>query len=154
MIKMRRFPMFLLLSSVAVLSACSMNGHQSGTRASYTVPQPAGVSAATIQQMQTRLQQEGDYNQAIDGIWGPSTEAGVRAYQQHHNLAVTGQLDGPTMAAMNESAAPPPMAATAPTPSAPAPSTPAGSAPTQPMPAAPMATQPGTPTQPVAPKSP
>ncbi len=152
MIKMRRFPMFVLLSSVAVLPACSMHGSQRGTRASYTVPQPAGVSAATIQQVQTRLQQEGDYNQAIDGIWGPSTESGVRAYQQRHNLAVTGQLDGPTMAAMNESAAPPPMAATA--PNAPAAMPPAGGAPTQPMPAAPMATQPDAPTQPVAPKSP
>jgi hypothetical protein len=154
---MRHFPVVFLLSSVAVLPACSMGGGNGGGQAAYTLAQPAGVSPATIGQVQTRLQQEGDYSGQIDGIWGPSTEAGVRAYQQHHSLAVNGQLDSATMTAMNASAAPAPMAATSPAPSAPMPSAPmppAASAPTQPMAAPPMATQSDTSTQPMAPKTP
>jgi peptidoglycan hydrolase-like protein with peptidoglycan-binding domain len=132
MMKMRNLPVLLVLGSVAVLPACSMFGDHGGGQATYTIPQPPGVSAATIQHVQTKLQQEGDYNGAIDGIWGPSTVDGVRAYQQHHNLPVTGQLDMATMSAMNDSAT----------------SMPDPNAPTQPMP-----TQP-TPNNPPAPKTP
>jgi peptidoglycan hydrolase-like protein with peptidoglycan-binding domain len=32
--------------------------------------------------VQTRLQQKDDYSDAIDGVRGPSTEAGVRAYHR------------------------------------------------------------------------
>jgi peptidoglycan hydrolase-like protein with peptidoglycan-binding domain len=51
--------------------------------------------------VQSRLQQAGDYNGRIDGQWGPATEAGVRTYQQQHNLNPTGQLDSNTLAALN-----------------------------------------------------
>jgi hypothetical protein len=136
MLKTRNVTLLLLLSSVAVLPACSMGDH-SGSQATYTLPQPPGVSPATIRQVQTRLQQEGDYSDAIDGVWGPSTEAGVRAYQQHHNLAQTGQLDTPTMASINAAATPQP-AAMAP----PASPTPGSPMPSSPMPSSPMPSSP------------
>lgn len=115
--KMRNLPLLLVLGSVAALPACSMYGGHGGGQQGYTMPQPAGVSADTIRTVQSRLRQEGDYNGAIDGIWGPSTVEAVRAYQQHHGLAVTGELDPPTMAAINAAGM----------------SSPGGSGPTQPM---------------------
>jgi peptidoglycan hydrolase-like protein with peptidoglycan-binding domain len=54
-----------------------------------------------VHQVQTRLQQAGNYNGSIDGRWGPATEAGVRSYQQQHNLNATGQLDNDTLASLN-----------------------------------------------------
>jgi peptidoglycan hydrolase-like protein with peptidoglycan-binding domain len=37
----------------------------------------------------------------VDGVWGPATQAGVRSYQQQHNLNATGRLDQDTLSAMN-----------------------------------------------------
>jgi peptidoglycan hydrolase-like protein with peptidoglycan-binding domain len=95
----------LAISSFAALSACSSNdngnygGHPS--RVSYASPQQPSLSPDMIQQVQSRLQQAGDYNGRIDGVWGPGTESGVRNYQRQHNLNPTGQLDGNTLAALN-----------------------------------------------------
>lgn len=95
----------LAISSFAALSACSSydNGYSQSqpSRVSYAAPQSPSLSPEMIQQVQSRLQQAGNYNGRIDGQWGPATEAGVRSYQQQHNLNPTGQLDGNTLAALN-----------------------------------------------------
>jgi len=95
----------LAVSSFAVLSACSSydNGYNQSppSRISYASPQPPSLSPDMIQQVQSRLQQAGDYNGRIDGVWGAATESGVRNYQRQHNLNPTGQLDGNTLAALN-----------------------------------------------------
>jgi peptidoglycan hydrolase-like protein with peptidoglycan-binding domain len=83
------------------LFACSMFGGGNSNHASYVSPQSPALSQNTIARVQSRLQQAGDYNGAIDGLWGPATEAGVRSYQQQHGLSATGQLDGDTLASLN-----------------------------------------------------
>jgi peptidoglycan hydrolase-like protein with peptidoglycan-binding domain len=103
MIKFRNVAAMLALSSVAALPACSMfgGGTNSSQSSSASASRPPALSQDMVQQVQTRLQQAGDYNRSIDGLWGPATEAGVRSYQQQHNLNATGQLDGDTLASLN-----------------------------------------------------
>ena len=111
----------LALSSVAILPACSMFGSSSRqpaasatTSRSYaatpnyntSAQSPSGwqngqLSPDMIRQVQQNLSQAGDYKGRADGVWGPQTEAAVRDYQQQHNLNATGQLDQPTLSAMN-----------------------------------------------------
>lgn len=100
---MRSLTALLLLSSVAALPGCSMFGDHNNRQqeASYTLPQPPGVSVDTIKQAQAQLKQEGEYNGNIDGVWGPSTQMAVRSYQQHHNLPETAQLDSQTVNSLN-----------------------------------------------------
>jgi peptidoglycan hydrolase-like protein with peptidoglycan-binding domain len=101
MIKVRNIAALLAISSVAALAACSGNSNSQPSRISYAAPQPPAVSPNLIAQVQTRLQQAGTYNGNIDGLWGPATEAAVRNYQQQHSLNATGQLDVPTLAALD-----------------------------------------------------
>lgn len=101
MIRFNHFTALLALSGIAVLPACSTFGGGNSNHASYVSPQSLALSQNTIAQVQTRLQQAGDYNGAIDGLWGPATAAGVHSYQQQHSLNATGQLDGATLAALN-----------------------------------------------------
>jgi len=101
MIKVRNIAALFVLSSVAALAACSGYNNSQPSRVSYAAPQPPAVSPNLITQVQTRLQQAGTYNGNIDGLWGPATEAAVRNYQQQHSLNATGQLDVPTLAALN-----------------------------------------------------
>jgi peptidoglycan hydrolase-like protein with peptidoglycan-binding domain len=103
MIKFRNVAVLLAISSVAALPACSSSGggtYSSQPSSTYASRSPA-LSQGMIEQVQTRLQQAGTYSGSIDGLWGPATEAGVRSYQQQHNLNATGQLDGDTLASLN-----------------------------------------------------
>jgi peptidoglycan hydrolase-like protein with peptidoglycan-binding domain len=49
---------------------------------------------------QQRLKARGYYWGAVDGVMGPNTEAGLRAYQRDNRLNVTGQLDAQTARAL------------------------------------------------------
>jgi len=77
------------------------NNSSRTSHASYASPQSQAVSRDTVRQVQDRLQQQGMYRGNIDGQWGPTTEAGVRSYQQQNNLNATGQLDAATLASLN-----------------------------------------------------
>jgi len=116
MIKTRNLAALLALSSVAVLPACSwFDGSSRSSRAgsptrSYAATpnynatpqaQTTELTPGMIRNVQQTLQQDGSYHGSVDGVWGPSTQAAVRGYQQHHNLNATGQLDQDTLAAMN-----------------------------------------------------
>jgi peptidoglycan hydrolase-like protein with peptidoglycan-binding domain len=109
----------LALSGVALLPACSMfggsnrNGSAATASRSYAAaPSSSSAQAASgwqssqltpdmVRQVQQNLSQAGTYKGRADGVWGPQTEAAVRDYQQQHNLNATGQLDQPTLSAMN-----------------------------------------------------
>ena len=103
MIKFHNIAVMLALSSVAALPACSMfgGGTNSSQSNSASASRPPALSQDMVQQVQTHLQRAGNYNGSIDGLWGPATAAGVRSYQQQHNLNATGQLDGDTLASLN-----------------------------------------------------
>jgi type II secretory pathway component PulJ len=103
MIRSYSFVPALAIGSLVLVSACTMPGERatssSGSRAVAASIQP--LSPAMVQQVQARLQQLGMYNGNVDGVWGPATEASVRTYQKSQGMVVTGQLDSPTIAAMN-----------------------------------------------------
>ena len=50
--------------------------------------------------VQTRLQEEGYYQGAVDGTIGPFTRQALADYQADHGLAITAAVDEPTMASM------------------------------------------------------
>ncbi len=125
MIKARNFGALLALGALTALPACSMFGgdksasnssaqysQASTAPASNTVASNAAgtsgtvapVSPGMIRRVQTTLQQNGDYNGRVDGVWGPQTENGVRTWQQAHNLSSNGEIDMATLQSMNISA--------------------------------------------------
>ena len=62
--------------------------------------QERGPSQEQITRAQERLKAAGHDPGSVDGVWGPQTEAAVRAYQQHHGLPVSGVLDEATRTAL------------------------------------------------------
>jgi peptidoglycan hydrolase-like protein with peptidoglycan-binding domain len=75
------------------------------------------VSPGMVRRVQTALQQQGTYNGAIDGLWGPATQSALQNFQQSHGLRATGELNTPTLTALNlQPAAPAPAPVTNPPP--------------------------------------
>lgn len=103
----RNYAACLALAGLAACSSLGIGGTQYSSR-SATPPPPAPVASDTIRQVQSTLQKDGYYRQGnIDGVWGTGTENAVEAFQRDHSLTVTGQLDGPTLQAMNLASNPP-----------------------------------------------
>lgn len=92
---------FVPILAAVLLSACAapMQTH-------YIPPPVAEVSDA-----QQRLHSLGYYNGAVDGIWGPDTQAAVERYQRNRGMMATARLDGATMAALRSEPMPMPSAA-------------------------------------------
>ncbi len=58
--------------------------------------------SSSVRQLQQRLQSQGLYGRGlVDGVYGPGTRAAVEAFQRARRMAVTGQMDAETMAAMD-----------------------------------------------------
>jgi peptidoglycan hydrolase-like protein with peptidoglycan-binding domain len=104
--------------ALSALTACSYlgigGGHNeygsSGRYGTASSAQPSGTESSTprslapsmVKQVQARLKQDGYYPQGnVDGIWGSATENAVAAFQRDHNLQAHGQLDTPTLQALN-----------------------------------------------------
>ena len=153
MIKRHAVAVCLALGSLAALPACSsMNPSPAPAQTSYAAPlaRPE-MSPSMVMQVQTTLQQQGFYKGNIDGLWGPATEGAVQSYQTSQGLAANGQLDQPTLAALN---APPPAAAAPPVTTSSAAPVPAP-APTSLAPAAPpVTTSSAAPIPPASPATP
>jgi peptidoglycan hydrolase-like protein with peptidoglycan-binding domain len=62
---------------------------------------PPGLTPAQqrVAQLQTQLNATGAHL-TVDGRMGPQTRAALKAFQQEHNLKVTGRPDAPTMKAL------------------------------------------------------
>jgi peptidoglycan L-alanyl-D-glutamate endopeptidase CwlK len=70
-----------------------------------------GASGAEVTALQNQLKERGFPPGAIDGTFGPGTEAAVLAFQRSERLPATGIVDEPTAAALEAAAsvaAPPP----------------------------------------------
>jgi peptidoglycan hydrolase-like protein with peptidoglycan-binding domain len=89
------------LGLLAGLGACSdMMGGGSPSRTA-AVTQPT-VAPDMVRQVQSKLRDGGYYKQgAVDGVWGPGTQTAVQSFQHDHNLGSSGQLDVPTLQALN-----------------------------------------------------
>ncbi len=61
---------------------------------------PPSVQRNVIVSAQIALARRGFYRAQIDGLYGPSMEFSLRAYQARTKLPVTGRLDLPTLAAL------------------------------------------------------
>ncbi|WP_428490075.1 peptidoglycan-binding domain-containing protein [Rhodopila sp.] len=60
------------------------------------------VSPEMVKKVQAKLRSNGYYKHGnVDGIFGSGTESAVRSFQQDHNLGSSGQLDVPTLQALN-----------------------------------------------------
>lgn len=59
-----------------------------------------GATGATVTKIQTRLSEWGYYNGAIDGVYGPKTEAAVRSFQKANGLTADGVAGPATLAAI------------------------------------------------------
>jgi hypothetical protein len=53
-----------------------------------------------ISNVQTALQEQGYYNDAVDGLIGPNTRAAISNFQRDQGLPVTAAIDGPTLQAL------------------------------------------------------
>lgn len=140
MSRARTVHFLLALGAISVLPACS---DMMGSRSAATAPAaPQPVANAMVKQVQERLQHDGYYRQgAIDGVWGTGTMTALQAFQRDHGLSATGQLDVPTLQALNVTDTgnnPPATAATA------SASTPANTSPVPPNSPAPNSTAPAT----------
>ncbi|MBR0666989.1 peptidoglycan-binding protein [Roseomonas hellenica] len=61
---------------------------------------PGPLSRLAVQNLQARLRNLGFYRGAVDGFWGPGTQAAIERFQQGHGLQPTGQLNPATAQAM------------------------------------------------------
>jgi N-acetylmuramoyl-L-alanine amidase len=78
-----------------------MMGGSSRAPQSAAAAQPT-VAPDMVRQVQSKLRDDGYYKQgAIDGVWGSGTQASVQTFQRDHNLPANGQLDMPTLQALN-----------------------------------------------------
>jgi putative peptidoglycan binding protein len=53
-----------------------------------------------IANVQTALQEQGYYNDAVDGLIGPNTRAALSNFQRDRGLPITAAIDGPTLQAL------------------------------------------------------
>jgi hypothetical protein len=122
---MRNLRYGIAVGLLAGLGACSnMMGSSNSSKPPVAMTQPT-VAPDMVKQVQSKLHDSGYYKQGpIDGVWGSGTEAAVRSFQKDHNLGSSGQLDVPTLQALNVTSGP--VAANNPLPADRAPTQPTG----------------------------
>lgn len=53
-----------------------------------------------VRQVQEQLKQKGFDVGAVDGVWGPKTQQGLKQFQQSQNIQASGELDQQTLSAL------------------------------------------------------
>ena len=53
-----------------------------------------------IANVQSALQEQGYYDDAVDGLIGPNTRAALAHFQRDRGLPITAAIDGPTLQAL------------------------------------------------------
>ena len=67
---------------------------------SYGQPPYGYNSGALVEQVQSRLADNGYYSGVVDGVLGPRTRAAIRTYERRHGLPVDGMLTGQLLSHM------------------------------------------------------
>lgn len=92
------------MNRAAVFAACALAGAAfSPSLLAQTAPPLAYIQPLppqSVQAVQDRLRQAGAYTGAVDGVWGPDSEAALQRFQQSHQLQVTGQMNQATAATL------------------------------------------------------
>jgi peptidoglycan hydrolase-like protein with peptidoglycan-binding domain len=91
--------------TLAVAGAGVAIGQSNGTAASASGLLTSGSSGNTVAAVQRALGMPAD---AIDGVYGPRTQANVRLFQQRHGLVVDGIVGPQTLGALGLAGAPAP----------------------------------------------
>jgi peptidoglycan hydrolase-like protein with peptidoglycan-binding domain len=96
-------PLTLLAGfGVIGMTACSNITGGTGQSSRATAASVPTVAPEMVRQVQSKLRDGGYYKQgAVDGVWGSGTETAVRSFQRDHSLTTNGQLDVPTLQALN-----------------------------------------------------
>ena len=98
---MKRFVLISLALAALPLSACTRTAASPAYQPVAATPryeQP--VSTSATYDVQRRLSELGYYRGPIDGVWGGETRTAVERFQANQRLAVTGDLNEATVAAM------------------------------------------------------
>jgi peptidoglycan hydrolase-like protein with peptidoglycan-binding domain len=99
----------LIIASAVSIACGSAFAQQSDTQQSdpgmtQSQSQDAGgassMSPSMIKQVQQKLKQQGHDVGAVDGMWGPKTQAALREFQQQQGMQASGELDQETLAAL------------------------------------------------------
>jgi peptidoglycan hydrolase-like protein with peptidoglycan-binding domain len=99
---MRMLRYGVAIGLLAGLGACSNMMGNSGSSVPRAAATQPTVAPDMVRQVQSELRDGGYYKQGpVDGVWGAGTENAVRTYQRDHNLSSNGQLDVPTLQALN-----------------------------------------------------
>ncbi len=102
----------LAAASIALLVAagCGKDDKSDGSSSSTTAPAPTttAINGAEVVKFDKTVQQDlatvGCYSGAIDGTFGPQTDAAVIAFQTASGLEVDGELGPETLAALKQAA--------------------------------------------------
>ena len=99
---MKRIVLISLALAAIPLSACTRTT-ASPTAVAPRYEQP--VSNPAVYDAQRRLAELGYYTGPLDGVWGTSTRDAIERFQADRRLAVTGDLNEATVAALDRSSA-------------------------------------------------
>jgi cytochrome c peroxidase/peptidoglycan hydrolase-like protein with peptidoglycan-binding domain len=93
---MTRFVVPLLVSLLIFVGLVVIDSGQQHSQGQSPTPPDPQLSPDQIKRVQEHLYAAGLDPGPRDGVWGPQTEAALRAYQQRHGLPVSGVLDAAT----------------------------------------------------------
>jgi peptidoglycan hydrolase-like protein with peptidoglycan-binding domain len=86
----------IVTAAVCGVALAALRVHAQPARLVYVQPLPS----QTVLTVQLLLRQDGDYTGAVDGVWGPDSQAALERYQQRHALEATGSMNLATAATM------------------------------------------------------
>ena len=99
----------LIIASAVSMACASAFAQQSDTQRSdpgMTQSQSQGAGGASsmspsmIKQVQQKLKQQGHDVGTVDGMWGPQTQAALKAFQKQQGMQASGELNQETLAAL------------------------------------------------------
>lgn len=85
-----------LYSSVLILASTAALSQTAAPPLTFIQPVPP----AAVQAVQAHLHAAGAYSGAVDGVWGPDSEAALQRFQAARQLQATGQLNQATVSAL------------------------------------------------------
>jgi len=94
---MRGVTILAAAASLSMALGCGVAQAQAPTVA-LTYTQPLGPQS--VQVVQQRLRQLGQYSGNIDGQWGPDSVIALQRFQEQHGIQPTGQLNESTVASL------------------------------------------------------
>ncbi len=94
---MRGMAVMAAAAGLSMALACGTAQAQTQTvQLTYTQP----LASQSVQMVQQRLQQLGEYSGNIDGQWGPDSVIALQRFQEQHGIQPTGQLNESTVASL------------------------------------------------------